>query len=343
MKRINALIVPTGIGASIGGFAGDANPAAKLLAKVSDYLITHPNVVNGSVLTKIPANVLVLEGALMDKFFLEEIAIKPKVKHKIAVICDSDIEKSQKEITQNCVHAAKYFYGIDIIEDIFYTEEPIDCDLERIANEDTLLEACSKALKAGATALALLAKIPDPTDTKESKAYEAGIGLDPIGIIEAKISHLVSAEFLVPSAHAPILEPAFEHEALVHPRVAAEHLGITYLPSVINCLVHSPGIVDLSVNDLKILRSNPDLIYVKDLTNLVVPYDACDAVPMHKALEHGIDLLSIKQNTTVLDKTAESLGLKHQLLNNYLEAAGYLAANTGDSDYVDPSLFQQKE
>ena len=41
------MIVPTGIGATIGGYAGDALPAARLLSCVVDRLITHPNVLNG--------------------------------------------------------------------------------------------------------------------------------------------------------------------------------------------------------------------------------------------------------------------------------------------------------
>ena len=42
------LLVPTGIGAEIGGHAGDATPVAKLLAEACDTLVTHPNVVNAS-------------------------------------------------------------------------------------------------------------------------------------------------------------------------------------------------------------------------------------------------------------------------------------------------------
>ena len=42
------LTVPTGIGAELGGHAGDAGPVAKLLAEVSDRLVLHPNVVNAS-------------------------------------------------------------------------------------------------------------------------------------------------------------------------------------------------------------------------------------------------------------------------------------------------------
>ncbi|MEW6498624.1 MAG: DUF3326 domain-containing protein, partial [Cyanobacteriota bacterium] len=37
------LIVPTGVGASIGGYAGDALPVARAIAQISDILITHPN------------------------------------------------------------------------------------------------------------------------------------------------------------------------------------------------------------------------------------------------------------------------------------------------------------
>ena len=44
------MVVPTGIGCAIGGFAGDALPSARLLAAASGCLITHPNVMNGAAL-----------------------------------------------------------------------------------------------------------------------------------------------------------------------------------------------------------------------------------------------------------------------------------------------------
>ena len=40
------VIIPTGIGCEIGGHAGDATPVIKLLANISNNLITHPNAVN---------------------------------------------------------------------------------------------------------------------------------------------------------------------------------------------------------------------------------------------------------------------------------------------------------
>jgi hypothetical protein len=41
----SVLIVPTGVGAAIGGFAGDALPVARTLAAVADCVISHPNVI----------------------------------------------------------------------------------------------------------------------------------------------------------------------------------------------------------------------------------------------------------------------------------------------------------
>ncbi|PKI44268.1 hypothetical protein CRG98_035342 [Punica granatum] len=40
----SVMIVPTGVGASIGGYAGDALPVARALSSVVDCLISHPNV-----------------------------------------------------------------------------------------------------------------------------------------------------------------------------------------------------------------------------------------------------------------------------------------------------------
>ena len=55
------LLVPTGIGAEIGGHSGDAGPVARLLASACDNLITHPNVVNASDINELPENGLYVE------------------------------------------------------------------------------------------------------------------------------------------------------------------------------------------------------------------------------------------------------------------------------------------
>lgn len=44
-QKLGVFIVPTGIGASIGGYAGDASCYAREFSKISS-LIVNPNVVN---------------------------------------------------------------------------------------------------------------------------------------------------------------------------------------------------------------------------------------------------------------------------------------------------------
>lgn len=291
------MIVPTGIGASIGGFAGDANPACKLLAKASDLLITHPNVVNGAMFTDIPENVAVVEGYFLDRFFAAQIALRLNTKHKIAVIVDGAANEHERKLTEDCIQATREVYGIDIMPDIFYTKEAIEAnDLVRIKNASTLIEACLEARAAGATALAVLAVLDEDPDSSASKNYIFAEGYDPIGQIEAKISHLVAQMTLIPCAHAPILrkkssgnspdarhaspeQPELtnasmriakdEHNAadgnlqvISHPRVAAEQLSESFLASVLKTLQKSPQIIPLPLA-YKVLSS--DFTQAEDL------------------------------------------------------------------------------
>ena len=347
-RNINCMIVPTGIGAKIGGYAADANPACKLLAKASDLLITHPNVVNGALLTDIPENVVVVEGYLLDRFFANQIALRLGVKHKIGVVVDGAASEQERQLTQTCIDAARTVYGIDIMPEIFYTEQAIDAnDLKHIKNPDTLLEACNRAREAGATALALLAVLDEDPQSQEAQDYAQGEGHDPIGSIEAKISHLVSQIFLLPSAHAPIVRSSEASPEQVDPKVAAEYLSESFLASVFKCLQASPQIIPLESN-YKVLTSGytnpaelglkrkPEDIIIHDLANLVVPYDCCNGVPMIEAWKQEIQLLCVRNNTTDLDDSPELFGIPHKLMNSYLEAAGYLLANTKDNQFIDP-------
>ena len=55
-----ALIIPTGIGADIGGYAGDGGKIARMFSKHFN-VITHPNVVNGGILSAINDDILYVE------------------------------------------------------------------------------------------------------------------------------------------------------------------------------------------------------------------------------------------------------------------------------------------
>jgi hypothetical protein len=88
------MIVPTGIGSTIGGYAGDALPAARLLASVSDQLITHPNVLNAAMLYWPISNAQYVEGYALDEFATGRLALKPIQSggQKIGLLLDKGME-----------------------------------------------------------------------------------------------------------------------------------------------------------------------------------------------------------------------------------------------------------
>ena len=67
-KTVVVNIIPTGIGCSIGGYAGDATPTANLLASTVDYLITNPNTVNASNFINLKIMLSMQKGILLTYF-----------------------------------------------------------------------------------------------------------------------------------------------------------------------------------------------------------------------------------------------------------------------------------
>ena len=68
-----ALVIPTGVGAAIGGFIGDAGPVAKALEIVADSVIVHPNVVNAADFYAGGSRSLYVDGLTLDRFFEGEV------------------------------------------------------------------------------------------------------------------------------------------------------------------------------------------------------------------------------------------------------------------------------
>ena len=79
-------VIPTGVGAAIGGFAGDATPVAHLLASVCDRLVTHPNALNAAHFFAKPANALYVEGKALDDW-LGSDAHRRAHQYAVVVLC----------------------------------------------------------------------------------------------------------------------------------------------------------------------------------------------------------------------------------------------------------------
>ena len=86
------LIIPTGIGAAIGGYAGDGLPVAKVISQVCDRLITHPNVLNGASLYWNLPNTFYVEGYALDKFAAGEWGLRPVRSNRVGLLLDPGIE-----------------------------------------------------------------------------------------------------------------------------------------------------------------------------------------------------------------------------------------------------------
>ena len=112
------LIVPTGIGAAIGGYAGDALPVAKAMAKVCDRLITHPNVLNGAQLYWPLDNIFYVEGYGLDQFAQGQWGLKPVPQNRVGLILDQGIEPELRTRHLQAADATRATLGLPILEPV---------------------------------------------------------------------------------------------------------------------------------------------------------------------------------------------------------------------------------
>jgi hypothetical protein len=322
-KNTAVFIVPTGVGASIGGFAGDASPYAREIAKKC-RLIVNPNVVNAAGFSGITDNMLYTEGYAIDCFFKKEIALRPSSKNKIGIIFDSAIPQNILNIHINTINAVSAVYGI---EDIIYelTESQVGIGFEvttegistgTVENTKTLIDAGKKMVDKGCNALAVVCLFED---TQNDEEYSQNGGVDPVGGVEAIISHVLTKEFMLPVAHAPAFENFDISNDIVDKRAAAEYITPTFLPCILLGLHNAPQLIPYS------LRKEND-ITIENLNALIIPHNSLGSTPVLKAIENNTPVFAIKENSTVLDITAQRLGIEDKItiLDKYSDVFNYL-------------------
>jgi len=323
------LLVPTGINAAIGGYAGDALPVARAIASIADNLITHPNVLNGASLYWSMPNVLYTEGYALDRMAKGDWGLRPVRSNRIGVILDRAIEPDLELRHRQAIAAAQATLGLNIT-DILVTDSDLGVELRSgdsgatwgtIANLDSLLRAAEKLIKVSQVqAIAVVARFPDDCDREALQNYRQGKGVDALAGAEAVISHAIVREFAIPCAHAPALQP-LPLDATVSPRAAAEELGYTFLPCVLVGLSRAPQII----THRNLLRFND--ITSDDIDAIVTPHSACGGAGL-LALNclPNVQTIFVKENLTALNVTPEMLGLRGITVNNYWEVIGVLAA-----------------
>ncbi len=297
-EKLGVFIVPTGIGASIGGYAGDASCYARLFSKDST-LIVNPNVVNAGGFSGIDENMLYVEGFAIDEFFKGKLCLERSLNNRIGVIFDKSIPQDVLNVHINTINAVKTVYGINI-SDYEITEEEVGVDFYvddsgistgYVKNIETLYKSTENLLEKGCEAIGVVCLFKD----EDSEEYENGIGVDPVGGVEAIISHSITKKYHVPCAHSPAFGDCEISSKIVNPKSASEFITPTYLPCILIGLNQAP-------------KLNKECgISVKNVDYLIVPYNALGAIPVFEALKRNIKIYAIKENVTLLNVTNASI------------------------------------
>ena len=325
------MLVPTGIGADIGGHAGDATPAAALLASVCDSLVTHPNVFNASDMIQIPSNALYVEGSVITRMMMGTARLLRVRSNRVLVLIQSHKDQMFTNAAINAVNAARAYYGLQgtevmIIDDRFrmiatYSQSGVAAG--RVEGLDYIWEALD-ARVGNFDAVAISSVIEVPTEFHKDYYERQGDMINPWGGVEALLTHTISLKYGVPAAHSPMLESREIAEldlGVVDPRMAAEVVSVTFLQSVLRGLQCSPRIVSKE-------SAVGDTLDVESISCLVIPY-GCLGLPTLAALHQGIPVLAVRENSNIMRNDLHELPWRdNQLItvDNYWEAAGVIAS-----------------
>ena len=317
------LVIPTGVGASIGGYAGDAIPVARAIAEISDCLITHPNVMNGAQLYWPLKNALYVEGYGLDQFAAGHWSLQPVLQNRIGLLLDQGIERDLKLRHCQAADAARATLGINVVT-VLETDQPLGVTLQTaesgatwgtIQNPDSLLRAGERLVQEhGVNAIAVVARFPEDPESEALEAYRQGQGVDPLAGAEAVISHLLVKALEIPCAHAPALSP-LPLDLTLSPRSAAEELGYTFLPSVLAGLSRAP----------QFKRGSTDGILRDHVDALVIPASCCGGSAVLSLAHTSTTIIAVRDNSTKMAVYPQDLGIEAVEVHSYLEAVGVLA------------------
>ncbi|XP_020235464.1 uncharacterized protein LOC109815226 isoform X1 [Cajanus cajan] len=334
----SVMIVPTGVGAAIGGYAGDALPVARALSSLVDCLISHPNVLNAAMLHWPMPNALYVEGYALDRFAEGLWALQPVHQNRVGLVLDAGIEEELRVRQLQVADAARASLGLPVVEYIV-TDTPLKVEkwvdpetgqsTGRIKHPDSLLRAVHTLVnRSKVNAIAVIGRFPDD-DTDDVDEYRQGMGIDLLAGVEAVISHLVVKEFQIPCAHAPAMSP-LPMSLSLSPKSAAEEIGYTFLPCVLAGLSNAPQYL---VMDSKSLEKG--CILATDVDSVILPKDACGgdaSLAFARNKNKKPLIITVEENETVLDDTADKLGLEVLHVSNYWEAIGVIAAHKAGID-----------
>lgn len=326
------LLIPTGVGAEIGGHAGDAGPVAKLLGQVSDRLVLHPNVVNASDINEMPSNSMYVEGSVICRMLMGTVGLQPVRSNRLLVVIDEHEHEIFINAAINAVNGARATYGLDCPE-VVCLHPPVRLRARfsesgraagRVEEIAGLIEILRKK-RHSYDAVSVSSVIDVPHEYHQGYFDAKGTMINPWGGVEAILTHSLSLILDVPTAHSPMFESpdiANMDPGIVDPRMAAEAVSATFLNCALKGLQQSPKLIK---DDMAM--ASPDVISAKDVSCLVIP-DGCLGLPVLAALEQGIMVIAVGENRSIMKNDLNRLAWRDGQfikVGNYLEAAGVIA------------------
>ncbi len=333
IDQFNAvLLVPTGVGAEVGGHSGDGGPLSRLLASGCDNLITHPNVVNAADINELSENSLFVEGSVISRLLMGTVGLQKVRANRVMLVLDKHEDAFIHECAINSASAARAALGLDCPQVVLMEDRVLMHALYsssgRAVGRIEYLERLCEVLEEyrdqyDAVALSSLISVPE---TFHKDYFDQEDMVNPWGGVEAMLTHAVSSIFNVPSAHSPMMttrEILNLDVGIVDPRKSAEAVSTTYLHCILKGLQRSPRIIaDPSLN------GSSGLITATDISCLVIP-DGCVGLPTLAAMEQGIPVIAVKENANRMKNNLDDLPFapgKLFKVENYWEAVGVMNA-----------------
>jgi hypothetical protein len=317
------LLIPTGIGAEIGGHCGDGNAVARLIAGTCDTLITHPNVVNASDINEMTENTLYVEGSIITRLLMGRIGLQRVRSNRLLMLMDKHKESFFNDEIINAISSARVTLGLDC--DVFEMENIIESESRysvsgRAIGEIKALEKLFDVIKKykddyDAIGLSTFIMVPDHFHEKYFSSEEM---VNPWGGLEAILTHSIAEVFDIPCAHSPMMASSEIYDlelGIVDPRKAPETSSTTYLHCVLKGLHRSPRIV-----------SSGEGLGLKDISCVIIP-DGCLGLPTLACLENDIPIIVVKENKNLMKNNLRELPFKKGrffIVDNYLEAVGVM-------------------
>ena len=323
------MLVPTGIGAVVGGHAGDATPAAILLASVCDTLITHPNVLNASDIIQVPPNALYVEGSIITQLMMGTVGLHRKRNNRLLVLVQEHQEEVFTNDAINSVNAARASYGLNatiaMIDRRFKMKSeysPSDSAAGSIKGIEYVFDLLDSRL-GQFDAVAITSVIDIPAELHENYCRLIDDVANPWGGVEAMLTHAVSLRYGVPAAHAPMMESkkvADTDFGVVDSRLAAEFISMAFLQCILRGLQKSPAV------NVKPYRTDRGLMCSESVSCMVIP-DGCIGLPTLAALQNDVPVVAVKGNSNLMRNNLDLLRWRQLYrVGSYLEAAGVVAA-----------------